>query len=542
MTKFNDLPKNLKKHVLDANNNLKPFYHIGNPEMNYRNAKEHNKKFKFLNHRVGSDRKRNCYRTTSRANSTTCKTNMSLDESDKDLEGCFAFPIASKPNGESTQFAFLSNFESKQLFKKTSLPVSEYNKILREKATKIITFRSLDVGDDGIDIEVDNNLETNTSRIYQEKTQVEPYERDGIVIGHWSLREKSFKILKENIFKQLFEVVFGDFNFGRSCVECIGLNVYTGQKDCSYVRPSPRMSKEAVLYSQYYRESWDVTFLPLVNKIVNALVFLSTDYQMCNNCTFDLFQKQCLKMHHASSSDEFSSFQSSEQNRCLCSFNRHSMLNIITYCNSKASGFSNNPHYDRNDIWSEKQKEVAERVLESLRRYYSEDDIPPTFSKMKHHLEKMSVASIDQSFSNYTTCGYHLYLKNEISGIEYYYIACFLYLQSRISMNIPPNKTCFHTFGGAMERHLTPVSILVANGIVHIKDNRLSVFAWGGAKSPARVYMEENGGNIAGDRITMQDIRNFYNSANNEQRQHIMRNHWLRGQDERPNVIRRRSG
>ncbi len=521
-----DLPDNVSKYIYNVKQRLTPIYHAQNPTMNAKDCRVASSPPSFINH-IHASKQRNgtYYESTSKDNSTTYKVHEPLDDDDILLEDCFAFPIATPIDDGTREYAFLKNEHSKTLLRRQSIPVREYNNILRETATKIIQFKSLHVDEFGIDIEVDTSLNAGSFEVVKENTGVDPYERKGIIHGHWSIEKDSFSIKKPHLFSTLLEHVFGDFNFNRSCGGCEGMNVYTGHRDCDYVRANPRMSQQVSPFFQYFRQSWDVTFLPLVLKMVQSLVKISTYYQTCNNRLFDLFQKRCMT-EHSKNTHSTTSRQSTKHNY-ITSMNRHSNLNIITYCNSKLSGFSNNPHYDFNDIWSEEHMQVATELLQSLFDKRDTTTTSESFLKCLRHLDAMSISSVRNKFSNLTTCGYHLVFQGVASKVMYI-IAAFIYLQSRISVNIPENTTSFHTFGGAMERHLTPVPILVCNDIVHFNDPRLSVFAWGGARSPARVYIEQNNGTIAGNRITHQDIRDFYGNATDQQRQYMRNQNWIR--------------
>ena len=78
-------------------------------------------------------------------------------------------------------------------------------------------------------------------------------------------------IRNPNLLTAIIQRTYGDFGFNRIKSPCFSLNMYIGKKSAAYVRATPKMSKESTTLSEYYRESFDLTFLPIIYKMINKL-------------------------------------------------------------------------------------------------------------------------------------------------------------------------------------------------------------------------------------------------------------------------------
>ena len=122
---------------------------------------------------------------------------------------------------------------------------------------------------------------------------LDPWERDGIMHGMWMPTE-TVDLFDEKALKYLLKSVYGKYGFQRSVSKCLGLNTYLGKRKASFVRPSPKMSQDAAMKSEYYRQEWNPTFHPIIYKLVNALTAQATRYQHLADPIYDKFLLEVL--------------------------------------------------------------------------------------------------------------------------------------------------------------------------------------------------------------------------------------------------------
>ena len=512
--KKDKLPHDVYNHLKTKTKNIPHLVEINSPKYRERKLSRvcRNHPPSFMNVPSSSNGTKRKFKTTSQISSRTYHVNAIKNDhlNDEHLDG-FLFPIISTQfRGE---FAILSPQHAKQIISKGSLSSIEYSNYISSNTKRKICTQNIDVDVNGIVIEVTNceessGLQTESSI----DSHLEPFERDGLLHAQWTFERDSFKVNDWDIFQELFHVVFGEFKFERSCSSCFGLNSYMGKKTSHYVRPSPRMSKESAFESEYYRQSWDVTFLPIVRKIVSSLVQTSTEYQRNTDRFFDLFQRQCYRSLLPTSRHGQFTFGSS--------VSRYSNLSILTFRNSRSSGFCNLPHIDNGDIWDTKVQGSASDHLSDLMDLSHGIDADNSFHSLLRHLRRLSISSVRYSYSNYTTCGYKTRFENE--GLDRRYVACFVYLYLNMSVNIPPRETVYHTFGGAMGLHATSVPILIEKGNVYFNHASFSIFAWGGGQAPDVVkYIREKGGTVPRKRTNRNYVTEFYVASNEETRKEM---------------------
>ncbi len=503
------LSSNIFQGLKTKKQSLKPIFKTESPQYTERNIENVSRKHpnSFMSLKASSTGRSRKYKTTSTMSSRTYNVNLNTVDNFQEIElHGFLFPIISRPfMGE---FAILSEEDAKILIYKGSISTTNYSQFLKSRMKHKLCTRNIDVDENGIVIEVENSKDREELEIEASiDSMVEPFERDALLHAQWTFQSDSFKVLNWDVFEELFQVVYGDFKFERSCSSCFGLNTYLGKKTAYYVRPSPRMSKQSAYHSEYFRQNWDVTFMPIVRKIVSSLVQTSVQYQRNTDRFYDLFQRHCYR----------SILPSSVSGQCIfgSSHTRYSNLSILTFGNSKVSGFSNLPHVDTGDIWDNSLQRIASNHLRDLINLSRNVDTDNGFHSLIRHLRRLSMSSVDDSFSNYTTCGYNIRFDDASS--ERVCVACFVYLYLNISVNIPRNKTVYHTFGGAMGAHATSVPILIDCGNVYFNHHSLSIFAWGGGQSPNVInYIRDKGGTIPSQPITRSFIKQFYERSNDE--------------------------
>ena len=358
------------------------------------------------------------------------KQDKAFDEKKKEALFYFPFPsVVSKEKSSSglryQKFALLPYGEAKRLMNQMSMSLEQYTNVLlygfdncgdpSEMETvpgipntrHFITMPIIEVCDDGTNIFSSPKVPRGEVRFEQDDCRIEPFERDGILHGHWSycpVVVSDTKRLKELVCK-----TFGDRgSFGnRNTAQCFGHNTYAGEKGAAYVTPTIRMSPDAVTLSQFWRSSTDPTYVPTVMKMLNVLSSDAVNFQRCVDPVYYGFIKSCFNDLY---SDPTKVPSSNKRARGQMSDHRgECALTIMTCGNNQVCGFSNTQHVDRGDIWSSSLQQLGKDKLNVLRDIYdSADDTTDDMQRGLRHLTNLSRASVDSSFSSYTTCGYSL--------------------------------------------------------------------------------------------------------------------------------------
>ena len=508
---------------------------------------------------------KNRYKTTSERKCRTIKVNRRRRKRlIKDYKNSYLFPLLTNAKKNTRQFAVVNEVRAKTLIKMKAIYHGRYDLLVRSSASKIITLMTSDVPSNGVRVEVVDSMDPFYHvEIETDDERTEAFQTEGLIHGVWGYSNS----LSVTDWKSLVEMIlhaYGDYGFQRSSTECIGLNTYAGFKAAKYVRPSPKMSKSASNSSQYYRKTFDSTYMPLVYKLINELSKNAGDWQCYSDRIFDRFQHACWKILHSRSSSDNKHHESGQdddtenevgrqpqshpiQNKKKRSNQdesgkhlkqrkkrrsnkeehhnnkRFASLSILTGGNSQISGFTNQPHDDVHDLWSDAFIDIAMELLEELIELSYRDEAVPSFRDAVNHIQRLSSSSFAKSFSSYTTCGYHLIFDVDNEDDKKENLCYFVYLDLGVAIKIPANKTVYHMFGGAMTQHLTAVPITFDGSFVRFYDPNMYVLAWGNGKSLTRVYIEEQTGRELEGRITQQDIRDFFDHATQQQRDEITR-------------------
>ncbi len=449
--------------------------------------------------------------STVKKDATTVKVNpFPISKLLLSVEG-FAFPyIPGRTVTNYITFAIVAEEDAKRIIEKETISRCEYKELLNKYAVYKIQVLDVDVTDDSLTVEKDKNISVGRYSQVMDDTTKTPAERTGVIHGYWQFQD----ILEVDCWDTihlLLRHVYGDHGFQRSSSKCFGLNTYTGKKDAGYVRPTPRMSKESTTYSEYFRQDFDPTFMPLVHDLVTKLSHCATTFQRFTDSIFDSFEKECrkiwadiiLQVNDIKDTPEKTFVDDSEFKK-----RRFAFLSILTAGNSKVRGFTNTVHTDKYDAWNKILLCIAESLLQELSDQ-AQLQKDPILGMAVKHIQRLSTASVKNAFSSYTTCGYHLNFKSRHTKRRC--LAFFLYLSLKVAVSIPLNRVCFHTFGGFMGEHLTTVPLTYDDDNVYFNDKDLFVFAWGNGRSTKRTYLDKRNFPIQGNAVTNNDILRYFN-------------------------------
>jgi len=221
--------------------------------------------------------------------------------------------------------------------------------------------------------------------------------------------------------------------------------------------------------------------------MINGLTGQAVHFQHLADSIYDRFQMLCYNYDYDENSpdkkrkrveEEKEEENNNEKNNM--SLRRFCRVSILTAGNDLISGFANMDHSD-DDQFDQLFHEIAWKVLQNLQEEACERKKGQLFKQMaiKHIMQIFWKAWV---FHVYTTCGYKLFLKNKNKKVYAY----FIYNSLNEVVEIPTDRSCYHTFAGKIGRHQTSVPVIYDGTNVSFNDEDLFIFAWG-ASSPEKI-------------------------------------------------------
>ena len=134
--------------------------------------------------------------------------------------------------------------------------------------------------------------------------------------------------------------------------------------------------------------------------------------------------------------------------------------------------------------------------------------------------------STKKRFSTFTTCGYKIFICNSEGQSFKRLRAYFIYNSLSVCVEIPHDKSCYHTFDASYNNHQTSVPFVETDTHIYFNDNSTFVFAWGNGKSARRQWMEERGFRCNG-RATNALITDFFYRLAPEDQNHMQAQGWV---------------
>ena len=296
-----------------------------------------------------------------------------------------------------------------------------------------------------------------------------------------------------------------------------------GKPSALYIRSTPMASKESTNEREYYRQSFDSTYHPIIYELIRELQQQAESFQIAVDPVYDRFlrdvhctvtspETDCKK--RKSNDTFFNCAQLKKKEK------RFAQITIMTAGNQKCSGFSNIPHED-DDFMPSK---FLPQCFEVIKRYTMQLISHRTKSgiMMMRHLKNRFERK--KQFPIYTTCGYAVF-KNAQEEMEYY--AYFIYNSLQIGISLTKWTQMYHTFDASFTKHQTSVPICVDEQYVYFNHPSFFIFAWGNGKSSRRLWLEERGYNIRNTRVSRSDFERYFGLFNTTEQQHVVDNAWV---------------
>lgn len=444
----------------------------------------------------------------------------------------FAFPLHPE---EATSFVYLSRESANALIAKKELSLKEYQHYLHENRIDSITTKTVNIPVEGLRIEFEDDptkSHITPTKFYRTLQPTEHFESRAITLSHY-IHQKCISIYNPQSFLRPFIKTFNFFTFKRSGADALGTNYYQSVNNSNQPNPTARKGPSTIIGSCFWRESWDPTWLPLCNKVVNELVKFSLDLE-CQFCPL---------------TDSFSAkaYQSAGHQ---ISKNRFGNINILTFGNQNLIGFANEEHVDNNDWLGRDTDQEAEKLLYSIRDHarkifeniksYKDQTNPECQARLSKYVKistafkyilNLGMLGLKRNdiprYESPTTCGYKFVdeRRNPCGFVIYAY-----FLHPSISIAVQLATDIFHWFRAARHSHHTSVPVLFnkETETIRFHDEDVMILAWGGGGSEARTqqakrrrfYLANQGPgwqNPGGLRVTAWRFRALLDSLSDQQ-------------------------
>ncbi|GFH61168.1 predicted protein [Chaetoceros tenuissimus] len=372
----------------------------------------------------------------------------------------FAFPY--HPTDPS-QFVYLSREHAKALISRKEVSLQEYQQYLNENKTNSVQVQTFGIPKVGLRIEYEpdeSQVQIKPSSTYRTSEPIEHFESGGITLSHY-IHQKCINITCRKSFLQPFVKTFNFFSFKRSGADSLGTNYYQSINQSTQPNPTARKGPSTIEGSAFWRETWDPTWLPLCNKVVNELVKFSLELEVSFCPLTDCFN---LTVYKAAN--------------CVVSQNRFGSINILTFGDKYLIGFSNEEHVDTNDWLGEDIDVEVEKLVYQLKhstaslkkniqsyKDYSNKECQLRLKKyvklsnaVKYLLKlgKLGGKHRIPRYETPTTCGYKFV--DERMDLAFEICAYFLHPSIGVAVRLVSN--IFHWFRAARHTHHTSVPVL----------------------------------------------------------------------------------
>ena len=184
-------------------------------------------------------------------------------------DGLFMIQYLDRPCGNGrVSVAYIKHKDAKAIIMRHKIRRAEWDIKLSKISVKDDELALYDVPHEGIAfVEADSN--NDVGQISVDEKPTEAYERKTRTYSEWVI-DSNVEVDGKGM-KHITCATFRNFSFSRSCSDVLGVNYYKGCNSSAYVRETPRKAKASVLESQYHRESFNPTHIPLMNHAINKL-------------------------------------------------------------------------------------------------------------------------------------------------------------------------------------------------------------------------------------------------------------------------------
>ena len=383
------------------------------------------------------------------------------------LKGLFACPFFDTTVDGYVTFGFLNSSNIKKLLSYGSLSISDHNYFLLHKSDYIDSYRHEKVNHSGLKVYVSKDKATKKMDV----TNISSTGYNYFEVSSWSHISDDINMeYMKSLCCQVHTVYGKSGGFGsRNVSTCFGINVYSGNRLSSCVRPTPRMGKSMISSSQYTRSSWNFSTMPMVQKTLNRLTYHALHVRLEHNRFHETIIDTCHRLGIISRD-----IPSKGSFRGLC------RVSILTLGNKKCVGFFNEYHVDKNDILETyRVKILLEHIYKEIDLLQSKSvqyKLLPVFAyklqTTKKAFDYINLMNIGIS----TTCGYIFinYTQNIVCDDVHAY-----FLLNDYELAISLSHKLYHNFLAYEFGHQTSFPVIKKNGRIYYNWEGFEIAAWG---------------------------------------------------------------
>lgn len=285
---------------------------------------------------------------------------------------------------------------------------------------------------------------------------------ESVEVSRWEVMSDDIYKVDEEL-NTIIPYILKTYNYrgfgSRSCCETVGMNTYSGvRKNADRIHPSPVIGPSLKSESQYFRQDWDLTYMPLIQKVVNKLTSDATKHCIDNFQVVDRFLLQ------------------QEEGTMFDGIRRHCRVSIITCGGKNTLGFSCTQHRDTTDL-----KYKHDDITNPDTKRIEEMNENGKTDKSDLYNQKVEIHKSLFGFGVPTTCGYKLVTTDQMTLEDMCFLAYFII--GGFNACVPIQDNMYHIFLGYAFAHSTALPIAILNGIVHYHIDGVNLFAWGASGS-----------------------------------------------------------
>jgi hypothetical protein len=273
----------------------------------------------------------------------------------------------------------------------------------------------------------------------------------GLLLSWWltDIDIHPFEVTKTFITKlqESYKKGFGS----RRVTQCLGLNLYVGERKSSQASSTFTTPIEDIKQSQYYRSEYTDLSRPFLEKNLRRL------------------SDSVIKF--ARDADFLSGFLSGPKANTSCDITLTTCgAHLHTKYQFSVLGFVNTPHTDKCDVRFRQSDDCDGRLKEALELSSKENGFDSS------HLDYIKKFGKEFGYAHPTTCAYQWVTEVEIDGFYCYFIF------NNIGVCVRITSYVGHQFWAHVTTHHTSTCLVVVNGKVHFLSQQglYNLFAWGG--------------------------------------------------------------
>ena len=172
------------------------------------------------------------------------------------------------PPKDQVRVAYVKVNDASALVAKGTISRDDYNGLVSEISEVDVIMKLHDVTPTGL-VFVGTKDKDIIGKTSNDIKRVEAYERDGVTFAEWSLNNNLD--IKDEDLQHIIKTTYGDFGFGRPCSPAMGFCWFKAVNPARHVRPTPNKDQEDITKSQWHREKFNTSYIPLLYRTIDEI-------------------------------------------------------------------------------------------------------------------------------------------------------------------------------------------------------------------------------------------------------------------------------